>query len=85
MSRWKCGGLCRCDFQPEPRQAGWFSCCARAARRDLDRYEECLRGSNLFLGVESHPKIPAGAIDGVLHCTGKSDDDPTLTNENGLE
>ncbi|MQM06917.1 hypothetical protein Taro_039747 [Colocasia esculenta] len=31
---------------------------------------ECSRSSNLVLGAESHLKIPAGAIDGVLHCTG---------------
>ncbi|MQL88851.1 hypothetical protein Taro_021423 [Colocasia esculenta] len=31
---------------------------------------ECPRGSNLVLGAESHLKIPARAIDGVLHCTG---------------
>ncbi|MQL94385.1 hypothetical protein Taro_027036 [Colocasia esculenta] len=28
------------------------------------RHGECPRGSNLVLAAESHPKIPAGAIDG---------------------
>ncbi|MQM10332.1 hypothetical protein Taro_043229 [Colocasia esculenta] len=43
------------------------------------RHGECQRGSNLVLGAESHPKIPAGAIDGKLG------DDLTHINGIGLE
>ncbi|MQM10631.1 hypothetical protein Taro_043528, partial [Colocasia esculenta] len=32
------------------------------ARRRARRHGECPRGFNLVLGAESHPKIPAGAI-----------------------